>query len=285
MSHWTRKLFIKRSDLFLKLLEERWSQTEEMVNGMVKVINSFGITSGNLFDLCCGNGRVSIYMAKRGFRAVGVDISKAFLEDAKRKAKEHKVSNMVTFLEGDVRNLKKVIGKISQPFDIVVNAWTSIGYFSKKDDLKIFKQARELSKENAVLLIAETMHTEFLAVKFMPTGYEEMDSIVLLESRKYDPTTSQLKTNWSFYKKCGENLEFIDRVEYEIHVYSPSELSALLREAGWEPIAFYEDYIASIIAKKSPWALLRGIPLEEVNVPKRVMEIVKDFEKTDKYIV
>ncbi|MEM3623311.1 MAG: hypothetical protein QXR76_06045 [Candidatus Bathyarchaeia archaeon] len=48
---------------------------------------------------------------------------------------------------------------------------------------------------------------------------------------------------------------------------------------------FGEDHIASVIAKKSPWALLKGIPLEAVNVPRRVMEIVKDFEKTDKYII
>jgi hypothetical protein len=48
---------------------------------------------------------------------------------------------------------------------------------------------------------------------------------------------------------------------------------------------FGEDHIVSVIAKSSPWALLKGIPLESVNVRKRVMEIVKDFEKTDKYIV
>jgi len=49
--------------------------------------------------------------------------------------------------------------------------------------------------------------------------------------------------------------------------------------------AFGEDYLATQIANKSPWALLKGIPLDSVNVPKRVMEIVKDFEKPDKYIV
>jgi len=49
--------------------------------------------------------------------------------------------------------------------------------------------------------------------------------------------------------------------------------------------AFGEDYLATQIAIKSPWALLKGIPLDSVNVPKRVMEIVKDFEKPDKYIV
>jgi len=49
--------------------------------------------------------------------------------------------------------------------------------------------------------------------------------------------------------------------------------------------SFGEDYVATQIAVKSPWALLKGIPLDSVNVPKRVMEIVKDFEKPDKYIV
>ena len=242
MKDWTEKLFVKNSDIFLKFLNERWSRTEEVVNGMVKVLSYLGITSGNLLDLCCGNGRISIHMAKKGFKAVGVDISKAFLEDAKIKAKEHKVSGMVSFLEGDVRNLKKVVGKIRQPFDVVVNAWTSIGYFSQRDDFKIFKQARELSRENAILLIAETMHAEFLAFKFVPTGYSEVDNIVLLESRNYDPTTAQLKTIWKFYKKFGENLEFIDQIEYELHIYSPSELSSLLRKARWEPVKFYGSF-------------------------------------------
>ncbi len=48
---------------------------------------------------------------------------------------------------------------------------------------------------------------------------------------------------------------------------------------------FGENHIATLIAKKSPWALLKGIPLKTVNAPKRVMEIVKDFEKADKYVV
>lgn len=49
--------------------------------------------------------------------------------------------------------------------------------------------------------------------------------------------------------------------------------------------SFGEDHVATQIAVKSPWALLKGIPLDAVNIPKRVMEIVKDFEKPDRYIV
>jgi hypothetical protein len=48
---------------------------------------------------------------------------------------------------------------------------------------------------------------------------------------------------------------------------------------------FGEEHIATVLAKESPWALLKGMPLANIDAPKRVMEIVKDFEKTDKYIV
>lgn len=46
-----------------------------------------------------------------------------------------------------------------------------------------------------------------------------------------------------------------------------------------------ENHAATLIAKRSPWTLLKDIPLGRVNIPKRVIEIVKNFEKTDQYIV
>lgn len=239
MSGWVNKLFVERSDLFLKLMDQRWPRTEELVNGMMKVLRDIGVYSGSLLDLCCGNGRISIFMAKKGFKATGVDISKAFLEDARKKAEEHDVSSTVTFLEGDVRNLKEVVGSPPQPFDVVSNVWTSIGFSSYEDDLKAFKQARELSKKSAILFIAETMHTEYLSIKFTPTSYSEFDNTVMLENRKYDPITSQANTSWIFYDKRGKNLEFIDEVEIQHHVYSLSELTSLLRKAGWETAAAY----------------------------------------------
>jgi hypothetical protein len=48
---------------------------------------------------------------------------------------------------------------------------------------------------------------------------------------------------------------------------------------------FGEDHVATVLARKSPWVLLKNIPLEGANAPKRVMQIVRNFEKTDKYIV
>lgn len=48
---------------------------------------------------------------------------------------------------------------------------------------------------------------------------------------------------------------------------------------------FGEEHIATVIARKTPWVLLQNISLQAANAPKRLMEIVKDFEKTDDYIV
>ena len=49
--------------------------------------------------------------------------------------------------------------------------------------------------------------------------------------------------------------------------------------------SFGEDSLVSELAEKGPWTLLRGVPLNVIQAPKRVMEIVKDFEKTSqKYI-
>jgi hypothetical protein len=49
---------------------------------------------------------------------------------------------------------------------------------------------------------------------------------------------------------------------------------------------FGEEHIATKLAEQGPWSILRGLPLDSLKAPKRVMEIVKDFEKTNqRYIV
>jgi hypothetical protein len=49
---------------------------------------------------------------------------------------------------------------------------------------------------------------------------------------------------------------------------------------------FGEDHVVTELAKKSPWALLRGVPLNRIDAPKRVIEIIKDFETSNqRYII
>jgi len=63
-----------------------------------------------------------------------------------------------------------------------------------------------------------------------------------------------------------------------------AEVRRLVYEISRE--CFDEDHIATMLAEKSPWALLRGVPLSGIEAPRSAMEIVKDFEKPhQRYIV
>jgi hypothetical protein len=89
-----------------------------------------------------------------------------------------------------------------------------------------------------------------------------------------------------------ENKKVVNALVYNLLVHEYLHALGEVSEANVRSLvvevcrkAFGEDHVATQIAVKSPWALLKGIPLGSVNVPKRVMEIVKDFERPDKYIV
>jgi hypothetical protein len=43
MSDWVDRLFIERSEIFLKLVDERWQRTEESANTIVKMFEGYGI--------------------------------------------------------------------------------------------------------------------------------------------------------------------------------------------------------------------------------------------------
>jgi hypothetical protein len=49
--------------------------------------------------------------------------------------------------------------------------------------------------------------------------------------------------------------------------------------------SFGEEHIVTIMARKSPWMLLKDLPLGAMPSRKRAMEIVSDFEKTGRYVV
>ncbi|MGB9717398.1 MAG: class I SAM-dependent methyltransferase [Thermoproteota archaeon] len=234
-------------------MNERWLKTEALVDGMIRLLKDFNIESGRILDLCCGNGRVAISFAKKGFRAVGIDFSPVFIEDARERARELGVSKRASFICGDARRLLSLVPR-DACFDVVTSVWTSIGYYDKSEDLAVFKQARRLTREGGVLFIAETVHRDSLNLRFCPSSFTLHEDIVLVEEARWDALTSRLRTTWSFYVKNGDDLRFIDRIVFDIYVYSVSELASMLREAGWETVATYGNLATR--QQFSPWTEL-----------------------------
>ncbi|MCJ7614029.1 hypothetical protein MUO71_04625 [Candidatus Bathyarchaeota archaeon] len=65
---------------------------------------------------------------------------------------------------------------------------------------------------------------------------------------------------------------------------SEAEVHSLVYDISKQ--CFGEDHIVTTLAEKTPWSLLKGIPLNELAVPKQPMELIKDLEKPNQsYIV
>ena len=65
---------------------------------------------------------------------------------------------------------------------------------------------------------------------------------------------------------------------------SEAEVRSLVYDISKQ--CFGEDHIVTALAEKTPWALLKGVPLNGLIVPKQPMELIKDLEKPNHaYIV
>lgn len=246
--HWKR--------FFLRSINARWSRAESTSTSIANLFLENEIESGKILDLCCGNGRLTIWLAKQGYEVVGIDISPLYLEDAKRKSEEYGVSSRVNFELGDMRDIDDVAGT-ERLFDGVINFSTSIGYWDDKSDEMIFRKARRITRKGGLLIIGELDHINHLTHNFKSNMYFEKEDAVILTKATFD--TPIFQSTMRYYSKEGDNLKFIDSLTYQLHMYGVEELSSLLYRSGWKVIGAYgnletrepvtEDTLMNVVAK------------------------------------
>jgi D-alanine-D-alanine ligase len=123
-----------------------------------------------ILDLCCGQGRDSLELARRGFGDVeGLDRSRYLIQRAKAQSRKEGLN--VKFREGDARKLPY------QPdmFDVVLVLGNSFGYFeSLQDDARVLKEIFRVLKPWGRVLI-DSADGEYLKKKFQPRSWEWID--------------------------------------------------------------------------------------------------------------
>lgn len=72
--------------------------------GTVDFIAEYAVGSW-IVDIGCGNGRNAVYMAGRGLRVTGLDMSPELLELARENASEKEVAHRCEFILGDITEL------------------------------------------------------------------------------------------------------------------------------------------------------------------------------------
>lgn len=101
------------------------AEAEKFVNN---IIDRLKIPRGSrILDLACGKGRHSLQFRKAGYDVIGVDLAEESILEAKKLEREG-----LEFFVHDMRELYW-----SDHFNLVVNLFTSFGYFhNHEDDLK-----------------------------------------------------------------------------------------------------------------------------------------------------
>ena len=123
-----------------------------------------------ILDLCCGQGRHCLELARRGFKNVtGVDRSRYLVRLAKKRAQNERLQ--VVFKEGDARNPRLP----ETSFDCVAIMGNSFGYFSnKQDDEKVLSAVGKILRPSGQLVLDIT-DGAYMADHFERRSWEWID--------------------------------------------------------------------------------------------------------------
>ncbi len=121
----------------------------------------------HILDVCCGQGRHSFELFKRGFTNIeGIDRSAYLIAKARQKSKLS--GYPIRFREGDARKLPYE----ENTFDVVMILGNSFGYFeSYDDDLQVLLSASKVLKSGGKVLI-DVADGSFLKTNFKPRSWE-----------------------------------------------------------------------------------------------------------------
>lgn len=178
-----------------------------------------------VLDVPCGPGRHALEFARRGFPTTAVDRVNRYLERGVRAALEAGLE--VEWVEGDMRAFRR-----EASFDLIVNLFTSFGYFADPAD-----DARVLANWHASLrgggaLVIELASKEIVARNFMPQEVFRLpDESLFIEERRVGPGWDWMVNEWTVIRgsECHE-------FTVEHRLYSAVELSQRLREAGFSRV-------------------------------------------------
>lgn len=207
--------------------EQRIENAKEEARSIAKLLRLR--RGARVLDLCCGIGRHSIEMARRGFQVTGVDRTERYLRRARRAAKKQEVS--VEFVKSDMRDFCR-----PDSFHAILSMFTSFGYFRDKNDDRKVARNMYTSLRKGGKLILELMGKERLARIFQQRGWYRVGNRIILEERKMNDDWSMIRSRWTVIKgKERQEFTLIHRI------YSAVELGDVLKECGFSIAGVHGD--------------------------------------------
>ncbi|MFH7902994.1 MAG: class I SAM-dependent methyltransferase [Candidatus Aenigmatarchaeota archaeon] len=178
-----------------------------------------------VLDIPCGNGRLIPYLRSFGYDVYGVDISEELINECKKKYPD--LSNKLFI--GDMRNFC-----FSKKFDVLLNWYSSFGYFDEEDNLKTMKNFNKLLRTGGILIL-EDVNPEKVENQNLFFDYGEIVEFCEIKIEKNYRIFLE-----KYFKKDGKNLIFLEDFVIKVRLYTYEEYNKLFELCGFKLLNAYE---------------------------------------------
>ena len=220
----------------LHIKDQSWVEdTENQVDFVIKTLGLRG--DERILDMACGFGRHALSLARRGFAVVGVDITEAYIEDARREAA--KASLNAAFHRCDVRDID-----FREEFDVVLNmADGAIGYFATdEENLVTFDKISQALRPGGKHFM-DVCNAEHAELYFPKRHWQIGSKILSLPEFDWDRDRRRMiYGGWEItFGEVAQRPVPMGRGD-GARLYSLGELEAILRERQMHVVRSFSDY-------------------------------------------
>jgi len=229
---WWRSLF---TSLYLKTdgdVVENEANTRNEVDLLRKATGME--PEDRVLDLCCGQGRHSMELARRGFRQVaGLDRSRYLIRLAKKRAQKEGLN--ISYHEGDARKFSLP----GDPFQYVIIMGNSFGYFEKEEDDKAVLERIKRALVSGGCLVMDLVDGEWMREHYERRSWEWIDSDQFV-CRERSPASDGERMVSREVVVHAERGVIADQF-YAERLYDREKIVSLLEGVGFINIRFYGD--------------------------------------------
>ncbi len=179
-----------------------------------------------ILDVACGKGRHSIYLNQKGFNVVGVDLSTQNIQYARQFENER--------LHFDVHDMR--LPYAQEQFDIVLNLFTSFGYFNTEKENEIAICAIAKSIKPGGLFLLDFLNPYTVVHNLRPAEVKLVQGIEFHISRHLSEDNFILKD--IDFSDNGKSYHFQEKVK----AIRRMEFLKYFEEAGLTPQGIYGSY-------------------------------------------
>ena len=209
-------------------------------------------SSCEVLDLGCGDGRHSLELTRRGFKVTGLDLSDELLERARRRTADEGLD--ITFVQGDMRDPPAV-----HAFDLVVNFFTSFGYFREDGENARVLEAISQALRPGGRFLMDYLNREYVISALVPSDLRTVEGMEVEQRRWITGDPSAAGGHVRINKQVRIREDGAERsYDESVRMYTLEELEALMDRAGLKVTQTYGDFDGRPVSGDAPRNILVG---------------------------